>query len=147
MRTLSLSYSSQRLVIMNESKRQKKVARLLQKELGDIFQKDKRNILENAFVTIMDVGITPDLSIARVYISMMLVKNQQELIDKINHRKSEIRGILGRIVGKQLRIIPDLEFYIDEIQGNASRLDTLIDNLNIPPADVESEKDNNDKIS
>ena len=132
---------------MNESKRQKKVARLLQKELGDIFQKDPRNILENAFVTIMDVGITPDLSIARVYISMMLVKNQQELIDKINHRKSEIRGILGRRVGKQLRIIPELVFYRDEIQENASRLDALIDNLDIPPADVEGETDNNDNLS
>ena len=65
---------------MNESKRQQKVAKLLQKDLGDIFQRDVRGILGGAFVTIADVKITPDLSIAMVYISMMLVKDKEELV-------------------------------------------------------------------
>lgn len=118
---------------MNESMRQKKVARLIQKEIGIIFQEDSRYILSNSFVTITDVRITPDLGIARVYVSMMLVDDKEALIDKINNRKSEIRGILGRNIRHQLRIVPDLLFFVDELQDNASQLDTLIDSLDIPP--------------
>jgi ribosome-binding factor A len=118
---------------MNESKRQKKVARAIQRELGDIFQKDTRHITGQAFITITEVGITPDLALASVYISMMMVKNKQELIEKINHRKSEIRGKLGNGIGKQMRIVPDLEFFIDELQEDAIKMDALIESLDIPP--------------
>ena len=129
---------------MNESKRQKKVARVIQKELGDIFQKDTRNIIGSAFVTLTEVSITPDLSFARVYISMMLVEKQQELIDKINHRKSEIRGLLGNRIGQQMRLVPDLEFFIDELQEEALKMDALIDGLNIPPEEDGSEEKKKD---
>ncbi|MDH5475828.1 MAG: 30S ribosome-binding factor RbfA [Cyclobacteriaceae bacterium] len=119
---------------MNESKRQQKVAKLLQKDLGDIFQRDTRGILDGAFVTIADVQITPDLSIAFVNISMMMVKDKEALIEKINDRKSEIRRELGNKIGKQVRIIPNLKFFVDQVQENANRMDKIIDQLNIPPA-------------
>jgi len=124
---------------MNESKRQQKVAKLLRKDLGDIFLKDTRGILGGAFVTVTYVQISPDLSIAMVYISMMLVPNKEELIDRINERKSEIRGVLGNKIGKQVRIIPHLKFFIDTVEEEANKLDKLIDDLHIPPA-----KDTND---
>jgi len=126
---------------MNESKRQQKVAKLLQKDLGDIFSRDVRGILENAFITISDVRVTPDLKIAYVYLSMMMVNDKEGLIDRINQRKSEIRKILGNKIGKQVRVVPDLKFYIDELGENAIKLDKLIDDLNIPPENNE----NNDK--
>ena len=119
---------------MNISTRQKKVSKLIQKELGDILQQDKRNVLGNSFVTITEVEITPDLSIAKVYLSMILVTNREELIQTINHRKSEIRGILGKAVGKQLRIVPDLIFILDDLEEKASKIDQIIDNLVIPPS-------------
>lgn len=119
---------------MEQGKRQLKVSRLLLKDLGDIFQRDNRGILEGAFVTVTDVQITPDLSIARVYVSMMLVQDKEGLIDRINERKSEIRRILGNKIGKQVRIVPDLMFYIDEVEEQAEHLDQIIDQLNIPPA-------------
>lgn len=118
---------------MNESKRQQKVAKLLLKDLGEIFQRDTRGILGGEFVTISDVQITPDLSIAFVNISMMLVKDKERLIDQINSRKSEIRRELGNKIGKQVRIVPDLKFFIDNVQENADRMDKIIDQLNIPP--------------
>lgn len=118
---------------MNESKRQQKVAKLLLKDLGEIFQRDTRGILDGEFVTIADVQITPDLSIAFVNISMMLVKDKERLIDQINSRKSEIRRELGNKIGKQVRIVPDLKFFIDNVQENADRMDKIIDQLNIPP--------------
>ena len=60
---------------------------------------------------------------------------EQGILDKINSRKKEIRHALGEKIGKQVRIIPELIFYIDEVEENAQRMDELIKNLHIPPAD------------
>jgi ribosome-binding factor A len=118
---------------MSGTVRQQKFSRLVQKELSDIFLRDKRGILENAFVTITDVRISPDLSVARVYISMMLVADRPGMLDKINVRKKEIRKALGDKIRNQARIIPELIFYIDEVEENAVRMDKLIEGLSIPP--------------
>ena len=117
------------------STRQLKYSKLIQKELSDVFQKDKRGILDNAFVTIADVRMSPDLGVAKVFISMLLAKDKQKTLEKINLHKKEIRKALGEKIGKQVRIIPELIFYIDEVEENAQRMDDLIKNLNIPPAD------------
>ncbi|MEQ8926812.1 MAG: ribosome-binding factor A [Fulvivirga sp.] len=122
---------------MNETTRQQKYSKLIQKDLSEIFQKDKMGIFGNAFVTIADVLITPDLSIAKVYLSMMLVPSKEALLEKIRLHKSEIRKVLGNKIGKQVRIVPDLQFFIDEVEEKASKIDTLIDSLDIPPADEE----------
>jgi ribosome-binding factor A len=118
---------------MSGSTRQQKYGRLIQKELSDIFQRDKRGILENAFITIADVKVNADLSVAKVYISMLLAKEKEKVLDNINRHKSEIRGALGDKIGKQVRIVPELIFYRDEVEENASRMDDIIKNLNIPP--------------
>jgi ribosome-binding factor A len=118
---------------MTGSTRQQKYARLLQKELGDIFQRDKKGILENAFVTVADVRVSADLSVARVYLSMLLAKDREKVLERINTRKKEIRKALGDRIGKQVRIVPELVFEIDEVEENAQRIEDLIKNLNIPP--------------
>lgn len=115
------------------STRQLKYSKLIQKELSEIFQQDKRGILDNAFVTIADVRMSPDLSVAKIYISMLLAKEKEKTLEKINARKSEIRRELGNKIGKQVRIIPELIFYKDEVEENAQHLDELIKNLHIPP--------------
>ena len=124
---------SEIFVVMTGTKRQQKYAKLIQKELSDIFQRDKRGILDNAFVTIADVRMNPDLSVAKVYISMLLTREKDEVLERINRRKSEIRKALGNKIGKQVRIIPELIFYKDEVQESAIRMDDLIKNLQIPP--------------
>lgn len=113
--------------------RQQKFGRLIQKELSAIFQRDRRGILDNAFITIADVKMSPDLSVAKVFISMMLAKNKEKTLENLNLHKREIRKSLGDVIGKQVRIIPELIFIIDEVEENAQRLDDLIKNLNIPP--------------
>ena len=121
------------ICLMSGSTRQQKYGRLIQKELSDIFQRDKRGILDNAFITIADVKVNADLSVAKVYISMLLAKEKEKVLDNINRHKSELRRALGDKIGKQVRIVPELIFYRDEVEENASRMDDLIKNLNIPP--------------
>ena len=77
--------------------------------------------------------MSPDLSVARVYLSMLLVQNKEKLLENITLHKGEIRKALGNRIGKQVRIVPELIFIKDEVEEQASRLDELIKNLNIPP--------------
>lgn len=124
---------------MAGSTRQQKFGRLIQKELSDIFQRDKRGILHNTFISISDVTMSPDLGVAKVYISMMLAKDKPQVLDKLNRAKGEIRKALGDRIRNQVRIIPELIFIIDETEENAFRIEELIRNLNIPPADKKSD--------
>lgn len=128
---------------MSGTIRQQKFSKLIQKELSDIFHRDRRGILDNAFITITDVQMSPDLSVAKIYLSMMLARNKQQLLERINLHKREIRKALGDTIRKQVRIIPELVFFIDELEEKAIRMDALIDSLKIPPSppasDPESE--------
>jgi ribosome-binding factor A len=118
---------------MSGSTRQQKYSRLVQKELSEIFQRDKRGILENTFISIAEVKMSPDLSVAKVYLSMTLAKDKEKVLEKINTNKKDIRKALGERIGKQVRIIPEIVFYIDEVEENAKRIEDIIKNLNIPP--------------
>ena len=123
---------------MSGTVRQQKFSRLIQKELSDIFQRDQRGFLEGAFITIMDVRISPDLSVARVYFSMGLVNDKKGLLEKLDAHKKEIRRALGERIRNQARIVPELAFFIDEVEESALRMDDILKNLNIPPADKTS---------
>lgn len=125
---------------MTGSTRQLKFGRLIQKEISDIFQRDKKGILDQVFVTIADVRVSPDLSVAKIYISMMLQRDKQAVLERLNLHKKEIRRELGDRIRKQVRIIPELIFYIDEVEENAHRIEALIKSLNIPPAPKEEEE-------
>jgi ribosome-binding factor A len=122
---------------MSGTVRQQKFARLVQKELSEIFQRDKKGFLDNAFITITEVRVSPDLGVAKVYISMMLAKDKQGILDKLDAHKREIRRALGDKIRNQARIIPELAFFIDEVEEKAIRMDELIKNLNIPPEQPE----------
>ncbi len=117
---------------MSGTIRQQKYSKLILKELSDIFLKEKHNILENAFITIAEVKMSPDLSIARVYISMTLAKDKKSILENLNLKKGEIRKALGNKIRNQARIVPQLVFFIDELEEDAQRLEDIIKNLNIP---------------
>ena len=93
-----------------ESIRQKKVGRLIQKELGNIFLQNGYGNIGGAMVTVTVVRMAPDLSFAKVYISVFPSEKAEQSLLVIKQKSSEIRGILGNKVGKQLRIVPELAF-------------------------------------
>lgn len=130
---------------MKESKRQQKFAKLIQKDLGDIFQKDPKSMFGRSFITVTSVKMSPDLSLARVYLSFLQVANSKEMIEKISDQKKEIRKMLGQKIGKQVRIIPDLVFYLDDSAEYAAKMDELISGLNIPPAEENNSEEIDDK--
>lgn len=126
---------------MSGTVRQQKFSRLIQKELSDIFQRDQRGLLGSAFVTLMDVKVSPDLSVARVYISMTLIKDKAALLERLELHKKEIRKALGDRIRNQARIIPALAFFLDEVEDHAEKMESLIKNLNIPPAAKQDDTD------
>lgn len=120
---------------MGETIRQQKFGRLIQKELSDIFLRDKKGVVGSSFITVVDVKMSPDLSVARVFISMMLAKDKKDILNKLDLHKKEIRKALGDRIRNQARIIPELAFFIDEVEEKAQRMDELIRNLQIPPSE------------
>lgn len=116
-----------------ESKRQLKFAKMIQKDLGNIFHHEVPEIIGNAFITVTLIRMSPDLSIAKVYISVMISDDKQQLIDRIIERKGHIRRLLGNRIGKKVRIVPDLMFFLDDSVDYSTNIERILNGLNIPP--------------
>ncbi len=97
-----------------DSKRQEKFARLIQKDLGEIFQQSSRQWFQGAFITISGVKVSPDLGYARVYLSVFQVKDKNELLDLVRFYGKDIRKQLALRMKNQVRKVPELEFFLDE---------------------------------
>jgi ribosome-binding factor A len=123
-----------------ESKRQLKYAKLIQKELGDIFQKEAKPLVGNTLVTITRVMMSPDLGFAKAYLSFLLAE-PKAVFDLINENKKDIRHALAKRIGKSVRIIPELAFFPDDSATYAQYMDKVISDLHIPPAPEEEEEE------
>ena len=108
-----------------ETTRQQKIARLIQKELGDIFQKQTQ-ATHGVLVSVSAVRISPDLSIAKGYLSILPSERAQEILNNINANARQIRYDLGKRVRFQLRIIPELKFFIDDSLDYLDHIDELL---------------------
>ena len=116
-----------------DTTRQNKLSRQLHKDLTDIFQKDIKSFFGNSFVTVTHVVVSRDLGLAKIYFSVLPFKNGSVALSTLNNKKREIRGRLGTQIGKRIRKIPELAFFIDETNEKAQQMDDLIDRLTIPP--------------
>ena len=108
-----------------DSTRQSKIARLIQKELGDIFlkmTKETRGVL----VSVSIVRVSPDLGIAKAYLSVFPSAKGEEIVETLNKNSKGIRFDLGNRVRHQLRIIPELRFYIDDSLDYIENIDSLL---------------------
>lgn len=108
-----------------ETTRQQKIAKLIQKELADIFIQDGLNVY-NAMLTVTKISVTKDFSIARAYISIFNAKDNQGVLKAIRNNRKDIRYKLGQRVKNQLRIIPELEFYIDDSLDYIENIEKLL---------------------
>jgi len=122
---------------MEESTRQRKFARLMQKELSGIFQKEAREYAGGSLLTITIVRVTPDLGLAKVYLSFFPEDKSGEKLAKLQNEKAIIKKILGGKIRNEVRVIPDIIFFVDDTYEEVSQMSTLIQSLNIPKEDKE----------
>jgi ribosome-binding factor A len=111
-----------------ESKRQQKFAGVIQQDLATIFQREGNSYLPNTMVTITKVRVTPDLAIARIFLSFFN-GNTQLALQTIKQHASEIRYKLGARIKDQVRIIPQLEFFVDDTSEYVDRMDKIFDKI------------------
>jgi len=106
--------------------RQQKVSRLLQKELGDYFQKNGSRLTGGKMVTVTVVRITPDLGLAKVYLSVFPSGEREANLETINENSLSIRGEMGRRLRSSLKHIPDFAFYADDSLDYIDNIDSLL---------------------
>lgn len=109
-----------------ESTRQLKSARLIQKEMAEIFLSETRGLFGNVMITVTVCRMSADLGIAKIYVSLFPVKEKDKLLKKIKEHTGELRGILGSRIRKQVRVVPELVFFLDDSIDYAEHIDNLL---------------------
>ena len=109
-----------------ESIRQQKVSRLLQKELGEMFRAESKNLFGGAFITVTTVRVSPDLGVAKVYLSILQPSDRDKVLEIVKAQLFNIKRILAPKLKSQLRVIPDLSFFIDDSLDYAMRIEELL---------------------
>lgn len=108
-----------------ETTRLEKIERLIQKDLSEIFLRYARE-MRGVLISVSEVRVSPDLSIAHVYLSIFPQAKEQDTMARIKEDTSKIRGEMGRMERHQLRIIPELHFHLDETIDKMERIDQLL---------------------
>jgi ribosome-binding factor A len=109
------------------STRQNKISRLVQREMADILLKLNKSHYTGKLISVTIVRVTKDLGIARIYLSVFPSDFAEEILTDLRAISKQIRGELGRKVGKSLRVVPNLEFYIDDSLDYIDKIDKLLD--------------------
>ena len=109
-----------------ETTRQKKVSRLLQKELSGIFQKEIPALLGNVMASVTIVRVSPDLANANVFVSIFPVDDPKDALKVIKTNSGLFRKYLGNSVRNQLRIVPIIEYFLDDSAAYAEEIDRLL---------------------
>ena len=124
-----------------ESKRQQKFAGVIQKDLAAIFQREGMHYLPNTLVTITKVRVTPDLAIARIFLSFFNSQNTSLALNTIKSHANEIRYKLGSRIKDQARIVPQLEFFVDDTNEYVERMDKIFDKISKEPRQPETDEE------
>ena len=111
-----------------QTTRQNKICRLIQQEMGNIFLRETKEVLGSSLISVTAVRVTPDLSIARVYLSIMPIGGgtPDSIMALVRENTADLRRRLGMHVGKQLRIIPRLEFFLDDTLDYIENINRLL---------------------
>ena len=109
-----------------ESMRQQKVGRLLQKELSEIFRANAKTLFEGRFISVTIVRVSPDLGSAKIYLSIMVTGDKAAALSQVKEQAPAIRRLLGNNIRRQVRVIPELSFFIDDSLDYAENIDNLL---------------------
>lgn len=120
-----------------ESKRQQRFAGVIQQDLAELFLRDGKSWAPGAFITVTKVRVTPDLAIARVYLSFLNINTAKTDIENIKAKVGEIRYKLGTRIKNQARIVPELEFFLDDTNEYVEHMDRLFDEISKEPRQPE----------
>lgn len=108
-----------------ESTRQEKINRLIQKELSSIFLNETKQ-MPGVLISVSRVRVSPDLGLAKAYLSIFPSKHGEEMIKNIKENVKALRYDLGQRIGKQVRVIPELSFYLDDSLDYIENIDRLL---------------------
>ncbi|MCI0922182.1 30S ribosome-binding factor RbfA [Sphingobacterium rhinopitheci] len=112
-----------------ESKRQQRFAGVIQQDLAELFQREGTAWAPGAFVTVTKVRVTPDLAIARVYLSFLNTNTAKDDLASIKKKTNDIRYKLGARIKHQARIVPQLEFFLDDTNEYVEHMDKLFEEI------------------
>lgn len=122
-----------------ESKRQQKFAGMLQEELAALFQREGAAYLPNTLVTITKVRVSPDLAVAKVYLSFLNTNNTTLSVNTVNSHAGEIRYKLGARIRHQARVVPTLTFFVDDTNEYVEHMDKIFDKISRERKDADEQ--------
>ena len=108
---------------MNNTNRQRRVAQIIQEDFAELFRKQAADTQTNLLITVSDVRVTVDLSIAKIYLSIFPNEYRVPIMKEIEINKSQYRNYIGQKMAKQVRIIPELQFYLDISLDDVERIE------------------------
>ncbi|MDQ3072563.1 MAG: 30S ribosome-binding factor RbfA [Bacteroidota bacterium] len=120
-----------------ESKRQAKFARQVQKDMGEIFQREGQQLFGNPFISVSQVRVTPDLGYVKIYLTFLNEKNPETLLNLIKQYNKELRTKLAQRIRNTVRKIPEIEFFYDDTMDFVERIDKLFDKIHKDDKDKE----------
>ena len=109
-----------------ESTRQLKVARQIQKDISELFLRECAELVRGVIVSVTTVRVSPDLEYARIYLSIFPFAKHEEVMARIEADKWKIRRLLGERMRNQLRVVPEISFFLDDSLEYIENSDNLL---------------------
>ena len=109
-----------------ESTRQLKVARQIQKDISELFLRECTELVRGVIVSVTTVRVSPDLEYARIYLSIFPFAKHEEVMARIEADKWKIRRLLGERMRNQLRVVPEISFFLDDSLEYIENIDNLL---------------------
>lgn len=122
-----------KLIIKMKRQRIEKHESLIHQVINEYLIREGKSFLGNEFVTIMGIKLSPDLSVALIFVSVLNNEKSQFVEEKLLERKYDVKQFLARSIGKKIRKIPEIKFILDSSEHDASRINKIISDLDIPP--------------
>ena len=109
-----------------DSTRLQKISRMLQRDIAEIIQKELADDIRGSLATVTTVRISPDLAYAKIYVSIFPFERSEQLLDTIREKSWLIRKLLGGRIRNQLKVVPELEFFLDDSLEYIENIDNLL---------------------